>query len=460
MSEPKTFDGFDLLGRKQFAERLLEEIELGFQMVEGALVIALNAPFGGGKSTFLEMWKNELQKPKREGGPYEVLSINAWETDFAENPVIPIASTFAAHMAPQSENGAANAVGRASRKIMTLATLAGAQLVRNTFQIDAVELLNNAEQMASAGNDISRAFEAQLHVYRDLHASLERYVDSLQAEGKRTPLFVFVDELDRARPDYAIEFLETVKHLYSVPGIVYVLAIDPKQLESTVKVRFGEGTDFGRYLRRFVQLDVALPDIFSGESSLPINNLMMAIVDRLKRSVWLPLGDERDFDLWRRTLVVIATMYGFQPRDIEYFLRRLVPLLRVTAEKEARWGWWHLLTFLAAASIAEPELYEKIKVGSLRYSDLEEYFVKQKVADRSALQYLAEIVVMSVRESKTDTEFGSFARKAAARGFLEFRVDGTLDSLMFSMFGQFSGDGDRVAAIACRRIDLMQRMFG
>ncbi|WP_419182173.1 P-loop NTPase fold protein [Pantoea ananatis] len=35
------------------------------------------------------------------------------------------------------------------------------------------------------------------------------------------PLFVFVDELDRCRPTYAIEMLETIKHLFSIENVVY-----------------------------------------------------------------------------------------------------------------------------------------------------------------------------------------------------------------------------------------------
>ena len=39
-------------------------------------------------------------------------------------------------------------------------------------------------------------------------------------------LFVFIDELDRCRPTYAIELLERIKHLLDIDGLVFILAMD------------------------------------------------------------------------------------------------------------------------------------------------------------------------------------------------------------------------------------------
>ncbi|MFT4302716.1 MAG: P-loop NTPase fold protein, partial [Desulfovibrio sp.] len=53
------------------------------------------------------------------------------------------------------------------------------------------------------------------------------------------PLFIMVDELDRCRPDYAIELLERIKHLFDVPNVVFLLAIDGEQLLQQVEHTFG-----------------------------------------------------------------------------------------------------------------------------------------------------------------------------------------------------------------------------
>jgi hypothetical protein len=46
-------------------------------------VIAIDAPWGAGKSTFLKMW---IQQLRNDG--FQCLFFNAWETDFAEAPLI------------------------------------------------------------------------------------------------------------------------------------------------------------------------------------------------------------------------------------------------------------------------------------------------------------------------------------------------------------------------------------
>jgi len=81
--------------------------------------------------------------------------------------------------------------------------------------------------------------------------------------ASRPPLVFFVDELDRCRPSYAIEFLEMAKHLFSVQGTVFVLAINAAQLANAIRALYGEKFDAERYLRRFVdvQLDLPVPEI-------------------------------------------------------------------------------------------------------------------------------------------------------------------------------------------------------
>ncbi len=45
--------------------------------------------------------------------------------------------------------------------------------------------------------------------------------------------------------------LETIKHIFDIPGVVFVLATDTEQLQHAIKVIYGEGFDGKRYLERF-----------------------------------------------------------------------------------------------------------------------------------------------------------------------------------------------------------------
>lgn len=77
--------------------------------------------------------------------------------------------------------------------------------------------------------------------------------------GANLPVFVFLDELDRCRPNYAVEMLESIKHFFDVPGFVFVVATDTEQISHAIKVIYGDGFDSEIYLRRFFNAKVLLP---------------------------------------------------------------------------------------------------------------------------------------------------------------------------------------------------------
>jgi hypothetical protein len=77
--------------------------------------------------------------------------------------------------------------------------------------------------------------------------------------SERLPLVIIVDELDRCRPPFAVQLLEKIKHLFNVPAIVFVIAVDKGQLGHSIKSMYGQGMDVGGYLRRFIDLDFSLP---------------------------------------------------------------------------------------------------------------------------------------------------------------------------------------------------------
>lgn len=68
-----------------------------------------------------------------------------------------------------------------------------------------------------------------------------------------------VDELDRCRPEYALSLLEVIRHLFDVPGVVVLLAINRSELSHSVKSIFGGDFSADRYLRRIVDRTVQLP---------------------------------------------------------------------------------------------------------------------------------------------------------------------------------------------------------
>ena len=74
------------------------------------------------------------------------------------------------------------------------------------------------------------------------------------------PIIFIVDELDRCNPTYAVKTLERIKHLFNIPGIVFVLSIDKSQLCNSIRCYFGsEQLNAEEYLQRFIDFEYHLP---------------------------------------------------------------------------------------------------------------------------------------------------------------------------------------------------------
>ena len=119
---------------------------------------------------------------------------------------------------------------------------------------------------AELGHVASSWAEDALSAYTQTQQTLREYRDSLQVmadahweASDHKPIVVFIDELDRCRPSYAVELLETAKHIFSVDHVVYVLAVNRSELAHSVKTLYGDGFGATAYLRRFFDIDFRLP---------------------------------------------------------------------------------------------------------------------------------------------------------------------------------------------------------
>jgi hypothetical protein len=95
---------------------------------------------------------------------------------------------------------------------------------------------------------------------RDLRESIKDFFNSLLPE-QGDKLIVFIDELDRCKPSFAVKLLERIKHYFSNAKIIFVLSVNTHELQSTVKQYYGDEFDACRYLDRFFDIRVALPPV-------------------------------------------------------------------------------------------------------------------------------------------------------------------------------------------------------
>ena len=350
-----TFDN-DLLDLRPFAERLQRFINVEHQFVDGSLVIALSSKFGSGKTTFFQMWKADLEGQTDDPNTPLVISLNAWESDYYGDPLFAIISGLVDRMRESGES--ADSIVDAAKDISWFATAIGGQIVKKVTGIDAFAAGALAEEKKAKRGGTAQVPKDTFSVYqsrKDAMGNLKMAVKKFVTCSKPRVLFL-VDELDRCRPDYAIAYLETIKHIFDVQGAVFILAADRQQLENSAKTAFGPDLDFEEYYRKFVHREVSLPPI----SNAGYTKLATAYVDHyLQRDGMRNCFMKLDSD----GLETISELVGglrLTPRQIQEMFRILGHVFETSEKNRGRLKWCLAMgsVAMAAFKVGNPRVFQ------------------------------------------------------------------------------------------------------
>lgn len=238
------------LNRQQYADILTNIVQ---NYAEG-FVFAINNEWGTGKTTFVKMWRQQLEDQE-----FKTLYFNAWENDYADDVLVALLSDLEELKVKDSESKYRTVLEKAApfvKKIIPGVTKAAAKMVGLDELVQAAldgTISVSVDEMEKAIKSYSKRKEG----VKEFRESLEKFVES--SVSKRPVVFI-LDELDRCRPNYAVSVLEQMKHLFLVPGIVFVLSIDKKELGNAIRGAYGsENINANEYLRRFIDVEYSLP---------------------------------------------------------------------------------------------------------------------------------------------------------------------------------------------------------
>ena len=243
----------DLLDRRESVEVLTHLVG----SLEGPCVLAVDAAWGSGKTTFLRIWSQYL---RNEGFP--VVEFNAWETDFSEDPFVALSTELTSGLQGQADRSMADkitAVKKSAGRVL-LRAVPGVIRLATGGVVDTGSLEELGKALASYAEERLSAYQGARESVKVFRTRLKDMADAVSESSGGRPLVMMIDELDRCRPSYAVELLEVAKHLFSVAGIVFVLAINRDQLEHSIRALYGSDFDAQGYLRRFVNVDLQLPE--------------------------------------------------------------------------------------------------------------------------------------------------------------------------------------------------------
>ena len=358
----------DLLERQPLVRFLSDLIA----RLDESFVMTLDSPFGTGKTTMVRMLMEEL---KCKG--HRCTYFNAWEVDYATDPLVALVSSIDRVDLGSKE---ANDKNRKNlQKVKELATaLAKPSMIAvvkalTSGSVDLAEIIRAISSIPTTDvkANIVEEFNQECKLLDDFKNKLKEAVEQLLTANKKTNLVVFVDELDRCRPTFAIHLLERIKHMFDIPNIVFVLSIDKKQIEASTKAVYGAEINATEYLRRFFDLEYGIPTVNT-------NDYINSLITRCNLTQNFEQRNNNSMTAQDRTHFVnffteIAEAMNLSLRACE----RCITRLRIVMDQTPTSQYLHpvLVALLIVLRSNKPDFYSRIISGNASPDDVIEELI-------------------------------------------------------------------------------------
>ena len=238
---------------------------------ETPLTVGIQGEWGSGKTSLMNMIKQQLndatveyQKIRegkrasntenRPGQKYfELVWINTWEHSLLktnEECLVSILEEIIEKISARSGSWQlANQAKSALSTVLKGAARVGASM---TMGMHAGQVAD--EMLASS----------KTNGVKELRESLKQVIKQTKKEEKAHRFVVFVDDLDRLEPAVAVQILELLKNIFTIPDCVFVLAIDYQVVVKGLEAKFGPPSEqneweFRAFFDKIIQVPFMMP---------------------------------------------------------------------------------------------------------------------------------------------------------------------------------------------------------
>lgn len=280
--EEYTFEFRDEFKRRPFAEKLINLI-LGDN---DFFPLAITGQWGTGKTEFCKKTVNLINNKYSNNLIAEYL--NAFAEDSYNDPLLSITSTICKTFI--KDESKRNAYFKRFAK--ALIPHLGTSTVKILFPplSPVVESLKDAITQANREN-VSQNLESRTQIESSIQ-ELKTLISEV-SDGKT--FILFIDELDRCRPDFALHTLEVVKHIFGTKNLKIVFVLNRAQLIEIIKHSYGDNEQIAeKYLDKFFQIHLKLPELPASPEEEQIQNSSkyLDILFNEKKVFDLPLFDD------------------------------------------------------------------------------------------------------------------------------------------------------------------------
>ncbi|MEQ4641258.1 P-loop NTPase fold protein [Providencia rettgeri] len=403
MQSELSFSTRDEFSRKPIAEKLINLLESDIDLSP----IVINGDWGTGKTEFC---LKTIQEMKGSNEKLKCVYIDAFNADSSDEPILTLIAAIVS-LFPDKEdkksiiNKAIPVIKYASKVLLNAST--------------TLILKENAEKL---GEDLSEALKDQTATAID--ATIDNLLDThekstenisalrsiLESLSFDSPVIVFIDELDRCRPNYALKMIESIKHIFNIKNVKFVLVTNVNQLSSSINKLYGESINANRYMDKFIGFKIDLPD-YSIQRGLSkdynsTSYFRFLIREKKELSVFLNEG-------YFEFAAYLIEINNLSLRDVEKFVKYLLVYQVVNDQAiNDRSNYLISLCYIIGIFIYSVDSVAKEKFLNKSYSceDLIEFFSIDKNSDKSDSGYsgyyaIERIVINFLKEAEDYDEY-------------------------------------------------------
>lgn len=434
-----TFSSRDEYQRKAIAEKIITLLSSGIPISP----LIINGGWGTGKTEFCHKLINLITETAQG---YTPIYVDAFAADHADEPLMTLLAAVLKALPEEKRGGLIEKALPAIRFGLKASLKAGVSWVlRQDFEKVADDFDKDIQNVSDEA--INKSIESLLADHVKAEESIGTLRQSLLELTKEQHIILFVDELDRCRPDFAISMLESIKHVFGVEGVQIVLVTNIDQLKSSISHCYGmddEGAK--RYLDKFVGFALTLPSSYQAPSN-EFNGIsgkhfvdLIAVNETLKAFNWqngfidtycielvernsLSLREVETFVKYLSIYQVLAASNKVQPlgADSRTMLRILGVYLACFHQ--------NLILNKTENSVDRLEILKAFRFES--FSGKDEYYDPSNLElvfasityDYPQAQFIYEKMEDKVKEALMRTVGQYFSSRATATNFLKLIVD-------------------------------------
>lgn len=372
----------------------VEDIAQEIRQSQAPKTIAITGYWGSGKTSVLaQLYKQLFDEnpptikgeavPKTKGNnpDYQGVWFEAWRYQHEHQPIIALMHTMRQSFSQKRK------LFDQTGKIASVSMIAGLSVFDGVIKTLSAGMVSGLDKIQSIGEKYEKdKLLSQLstdQVNNALSTAIDHLLTNRVKIGETDrKCIIFIDDLDRCDARTAKKLLEGIKVHLNLENCIFVIAIDPAQLEACFRLEHAQlpntanlqdvsNHDATEYLEKLCQDAHRLPIANQKQIAAFVSKNLSKIFQDEHR-IYVDIIAEIQLELEEQNYLPA------NPRRLKMICNRLAAFIRKTANEKAIDGYnakYHAqsLLFLASAYVSYREIYEMLSVNSQSINDVAQF---------------------------------------------------------------------------------------